>query len=63
MDKPIIAPGPDMKWHVSTALDRRLPDHQKLLEPDGERIILPRDSLWHPKDESLRWRIEQLLQG
>jgi len=30
MDRHLIAPGPDLRWHVSARLDRRIPDLRAL---------------------------------
>ncbi len=60
MDKYIIAPGPDLKWHVSTILDDRLADNRPLLELDGKSLILPKEQAYSPKKESLEWRVNRL---
>lgn len=60
MDKYIIAPGPDLKWHVSKTLDDRLPDNRPLLELDGKSLILPKEKAYSPKKESLEWRVIRL---
>ena len=62
LDRHLVAPGPDMKWHVSTLLDKRIPDHQKLLELDGQRIIFY-GKRHHPARESLEWRLDRLLKA
>jgi putative restriction endonuclease len=60
MDRYIIAPGPDLKWHVSKTLDDRLPDNRPLLELEDKRLILPREKAYSPKEESLQWRLSKL---
>lgn len=60
MDRQIIAPGPDLKWHVSPAVDRRFPDNHPILEIDGSDLILPRDEQRHPGADSLEWRVARL---
>lgn len=60
MDKHIIAPGPDRKWHVSKTLDDRLPDNRPLLELEGKSLILPSDTAYSPKKEALEWRVSRL---
>jgi putative restriction endonuclease len=60
MDKNIIAPGPDKKWHVSKLLDRRIPDLQIFINLDGCPIILPKEAKYEPKIESLEWRLSKL---
>ena len=61
MDKNIIAPGPDLKWHVSKALDDCIRENDPLLELEGRSVLLPKDKLFHPDAESLKWRLNQLL--
>lgn len=61
MDKHIIAPGPDYRWHVSKTIDRRIPDNQALLELDGTPLILPRKQDRIPDEAYLAWRLERLL--
>lgn len=58
MDRHLIAPGPDSTWHVSSMLDERISDHQKLLKLRGADIILPAK----PKDRPSRSALEQRLE-
>lgn len=60
LDKGMIAPGPDLKWHVSRQIDR-VPDNAPLLELEGRDIRLPRDARYKPDQVSLEWRLQQLL--
>ncbi len=60
MDKHIIAPGPDLKWHVSKTLDDRLADNRPLLDLEGKDLILPRAKAYSPKTEALEWRVSTL---
>lgn len=60
MDKQIIAPGPDYKWHVSRQLDRRMPENEPLTRLDTMELILPREQRLWPKEEYLAWRREAL---
>lgn len=60
MDKRVIAPGPDLRWHVASVVDERFPDNQPLLEIEGTDLILPRDERRHPDPEALEWRMNQL---
>lgn len=60
MDKNIISPGPDKKWHVSTLLDKRIPDLQIYTALEGMPLILPKESKYEPKIESLEWRLSKL---
>ncbi|WP_226801820.1 HNH endonuclease, partial [Alkalilimnicola sp. S0819] len=61
MDRGIIAPGPDYRWHVSKVIDRRIPDNGQLLELEGAELVLPRDQRWHPSPEYLEARVATLL--
>ena len=61
MDKRIIAPGPDYRWHVSNTIDRRIPDNKELVSIDGTELILPRDKRRWPQPDYLKWRAERLL--
>lgn len=60
MDRNLIAPGTDLKWHVSFALDARIPDFAGLVSLEGMPVILPREPRYAPKRESLEWRMERL---
>ncbi len=60
MDRHLIAPGPDLKWHVSRLLDRRITDFARLTSLHGQPLFLPREARFTPKRESLEWRLEQL---
>lgn len=61
LDRFLIAPGPDLKWHVSPILDSRIRDNAELLEFEGKNLLLPKkEKLW-PKPEALEWRIKNLL--
>jgi putative restriction endonuclease len=60
MDRNLIAPGPDYKWHVSTTLDKRFADNKPLLDLDGESLILPKDKKMWPREEAMQWRIDRI---
>jgi putative restriction endonuclease len=60
MDKCLIAPGPDLKWHVSTFLDDRIPDFARLVALEGRSLFLPAERRFAPKGEVLEWRLEHL---
>jgi putative restriction endonuclease len=61
MDKHLIAPGPDYKWHVSNTLDDRMSDNAMLRELRGKPLSPPSEFLMRPKKEALEWRLERLL--
>jgi len=60
LDKNIICPGPDKKWHVSKSIDRRIPDLKIFTDLEGLPLILPKESVYEPKIESLEWRLSRL---
>ncbi|MBN2109327.1 MAG: HNH endonuclease [Deltaproteobacteria bacterium] len=60
LDRNILAPGPDLKWHVSSQLDKRNRDFQELLELDKKPIILPREKKYYPRMDGLELRISRL---
>jgi len=60
MDTSLIAPGPDLRWHVSTIIDERIPDFDRFINLRGKQLILPREARFHPKREVLEWRREHL---
>ncbi|MDN3554712.1 HNH endonuclease [Halomonas maura] len=60
MDNQLIAPGPDLCWHVSPAVDRLVPDNDWLCRLDRQSLVLPGDPRWRPDAEALAWRMEHL---
>jgi len=60
MDRNLIAPGPDLKWHVSPILDKRIPDLRTLCSLDGQPLLGPEETRLTPKREALQWRLERL---
>lgn len=60
MDRNLIAPGPDLKWHVSAALDKRVPDFRMFVDLEGVPLFPSREPRFTPKREVLEWRIERL---
>jgi putative restriction endonuclease len=63
LDKGLIAPGPDMCWHVSGVLDPRLPDNRALLDLEGKSLLLPRCQRYRPSPDAMQWRMTHLLGG
>jgi putative restriction endonuclease len=61
LDNHIIAPGPDLKWHVSEALDDRIADNRPLISLKGRSLILPKDESSWPRSDALEWRLSRLL--
>ncbi len=61
LDQHIIAPGPDMKWHLSEAVDERIADNQPLIELRGKDVIVPSKQSMLPRKDALEWRLERLL--
>jgi putative restriction endonuclease len=60
MDKHLIAPGPDLKWHVSRALDDRVPDFERFVRLIGKPVLLPPRACFAPKQDSLALRLRML---
>ena len=60
MDRNLIAPGPDFLWHVSSALDDRIPDFRAFAELDGRRLFTPGELRRTPKQDALTWRLARL---
>lgn len=61
MDRQIIVPGTDRKWHVSSILDRRINDHQKVIELDSQSLIEPKEKKFIPSPDFLKCQEERLL--
>ena len=61
LDRRLIAPGLDMKWRISRALDKRIRDNQVFTELEGQAVIYHGRGHHHPAPEALQWRIERLL--
>jgi putative restriction endonuclease len=62
-DRRLIAPGPDMLWHVSKRFDRRVKDNEVLVSLDNQPILLPRDSRFAPREDALAYCLEELKQA
>lgn len=61
MDRNIIAPGPDLHWHISRLIDpRRSNGEKELYELAGKSVLLPKDPAFHPDPQGLVWRTEKL---
>ena len=61
LDRHLIAPGPDMRWRISRALDKRIPDNQVFTKLEGQAVIYHGREHHHPAPEALQWRIDHLL--
>ena len=61
LDQHVIAPGPDMRWHVSKVVDKRIADNKPLLDLEGQEIIVPGQQSMRPRKDALEWRLERLL--
>jgi putative restriction endonuclease len=60
LDRNLIAPGPDLRWHVSKVLDARLRDNAALLDLDGTDLLLPQNARYRPRQDALQYRLEHL---
>ena len=56
MDRNLIGPGTDRRWHVTSSLDDRLEGQRDLINLNGRSILLPHDPRYYPKDVALLWR-------
>jgi putative restriction endonuclease len=63
MDRNLIGPGRDRRWHIASCLDDRLEGQRDLIDLNGRSILLPHDSRYYPKDDALLWRERQLAQA
>lgn len=62
MDRNLIAPCPDHRWHVSKIIDPRRSNGEKdLSDLSGKTLLLPKDEAFHPDAEGLAWRCKQLI--
>ena len=61
MDRQLLAPGPDARWHVSRRVEpRRSRGEEELFRLDGQPLIPPVEIAYAPAPEALRWRMERL---
>jgi len=56
MERNLIAPGPDRLWHVLRSSEDRLQGQRELIPLDGQKLLLPRERRYHPKEVALAWR-------
>jgi putative restriction endonuclease len=62
MDRFLIAPGPDHRWHVSSVLDpRRSSGEAELIALSRKSLLLPQDQAFNPDVDGLKWRLSQLV--
>ena len=60
LDQNLIAPGPDLKWHISRVVEPRIPDNAPLVELDGQDVVFYGDLKYRPSPASLEWRMANL---
>ena len=60
LDRNLIAPGPDLRWHVSKMLDSRVLDNAALLDLDGKNVLFPPNPKYRPREDALSYRVEHL---
>lgn len=64
MDRHLIAPGPDQRWHVSRRLDaRKSRAAAELLELEGKPLLRPGEPAYRPRQAGLEWRLGRLDRG
>jgi putative restriction endonuclease len=62
MDRRILAPGPDRRWHISPLIDPRRSNGEKELgDLAGKSLLLPCDPAFYPNEKGLAWRMRQLV--
>lgn len=61
MDAGLIAPTPDFRWLISPLLDRRRNSERELTRFHRARILLPQEKAYHPRSESIEWRLRRLV--
>ena len=61
MDKCVIAPGTDLRWHISRCIDRRFAENEPLVKLEGKELVLPRQRRFTPKKQYLEWRMDNLM--
>jgi putative restriction endonuclease len=62
LDRIIISPGPDYKWHVSKSVDKKIADNMPLLELNGRELLLPKIKQFWPRQDALESRLSVLAQ-
>lgn len=60
LDRNLIAPGPDMKWHVSPIFDKRIPDYRDFVDLDGKDVIFYGNDRFRPGQAYLEQRMSML---
>jgi putative restriction endonuclease len=60
MDRGIIAPGPDLMWHVSKIVDERIADNKVMVALKGQGLILPKEKRFWPREDALNRRLRML---
>jgi len=63
LDRNLIAPGPDMKWRVSPAFDKRIPDNRPFVDLAGQDVIFFGDEKFRPRRDYLETRVKMLLKN
>ena len=53
LDRNLIAPGPDMKWCVSPAFDKRIPDNRPFVDLAGQDVIYFGEEKFRPREDYL----------
>jgi len=61
MDRYLIAPGPDLRWHVaSTLIPHRSTGEAELAQLAHHPVLPPHDLAFTPDQRALQWRMERL---
>lgn len=56
----LVAPGPDMTWHVAPIFEPRVPDNVPLLDLAGRDVIFTGDRRHRPARRALEWSVARL---
>ncbi len=65
LDRLLISPterNGKLVWQPSPALDDRIEGQRPLVQLDGKRVLLPGERRFYPAEESIAWRVGNLLQ-
>jgi hypothetical protein len=60
MDRSILVPGPDRKWHISSLIDREPLDHRDLIALEGKTLPEPIEPAFRPAEKFLERRYREM---
>jgi len=65
LDRLLISPierNGRLVWQPSPVLDERIDGQRSLVQLDGKRVLIPGERRFYPAEESIAWRVGNLLQ-